>query len=901
MIGKTILQYKILEKLGQGGMGVVYKAEDTKLDRHVALKFLPLEVGASGQEKVRFIQEAKAAAALSHPNVCSVFDVQEHDGEMFIVMEFIEGQTLKDKLKGLNFRQAVEIGIQIADGLAAAHESGVVHRDIKPENIMVRRDGIVQITDFGLAKLRGVSRLTKEGTTVGTAGYMSPEQLQGHDVDRRSDIFSLGVVLYEMFTGERPFKGAHDAALMYEIISVDPPQLSSLKPGIDPDISRIVMECLQKDPADRYQSAAEVAKELRKIKRGSERFSAPQLRKPDAGKRESTDHAGLAVPGNRGRVRPAQVAGAVVVVGIIALLIWRPWITTAVPLQPVGRFVVPFPPGTSLELERDGLALSPDGRHLALILRGDSSAQLYLRDIDNFGMRPLAATAGLDVSRPFFSPDGQWLGFFANGKIMKLSLSGGSPVTICDALPGQASWGEEKTIVFMQRWGSHLWIVSSEPGSVPRPLTKLDVDAGERAHLLPWVLPGGRKALFTIWRGGALEDMVVAGVDLTTGEHSVVLTNGSMPSYLTTGQLVFMRGSTLMAALFDAKNVRVIGEAHPVLEKVLTDGSNAHAMYGVSDNGTLVYAQGEVEFGPSSIYLLEHGTKSREIAVRDGSIGYPRFSPDGTRLSVEIPGVLYQVGIYDLRRSVLTRVTFNGDNLAGVWLPDGSQITCLSNLDGKYEIYTIAADGSGMPQRLLDQPLTPPPPPHPFCWSPDAKYLAFVTFRNETGADISLFSRVDTPATRLLIATRANESNPSFSPDGRWISYVSDETGENEVFVQPFPPTGGRWRISTSGGKAPVWGRDGHSIFFQRNDEVISVRVTTTMGKNGATLVVGNEELFLSRPGLISFDLSPDGRTIAVSQTRTKDFADHVNVVVNWPEELKRQIAARGGDAASRE
>ena len=669
---------------------------------------------------------------------------------------------------------------------------------------------------------------------------------------------------------------------------------SGLKPGIDPELNRIVMECLQKDPADRFQSAAEVAKELRRVKRASDLFQIQHSRNSSGeNRRHLASVPGVAVSAGGRRVLRLALGACVVGVSAVALLLWRPWETKAFRDQPVGRFDLAFPGGSSLDFMRDGLALSPDGKHLALIVRKDSSSRLFIRDMDQFEMRPVAAASGLDISGVFFSPDGQWLGFFANGKMMKLSLGGGTPVTICDALPGEASWGEGGDIVFMQNWGSGLWIVSSEAGSVARPLTKLNPEAGERAHLLPCVLPGGSEALFSIWRGGAFQDNLIAIADLKTGDHRTILRGGSAPCYLKTGQIIFMRGSTLMASPFDARDLKVTGEPLPMLEKVLTNGSDAHAYFTVSDNGTLVYAEGGVEYLQTTITLVGSGMKSRRIESRGANFGFPFFSPDGNRLAVVIFGTVFQIGVYDLRRNTLTPLTFTADNVGPVWLPDGSQITFISNMDGRYQIYTTAADGGGTPQKLLDQGGAPPPPPRAYTWTRDAKNMAYVTFHKETGADIWLYSRVDTPSTRSLIATRANESNPSFSPDGHWIAYVSDESGTNEIYIQPFPPSGGRWRVSTSGGYAPVWSPDGRRILFERNDEIVSASVMPGGAKHGQTIVIGSEETFLVRKGLISFDLSPDGRSVVIGQTSTKASVGHINVVVNWSEELKEKLKSQ--------
>ena len=878
-------------------MGVVYRAHDTKLDRPVALKFLAPHLLASDTERARFAQEAKAAAALNHPGICSVIDfhaLAEPDApggsaQMFIVMEFVDGRTLRalmDAAPGrrLPLKQALDTGVQIADALAAAHHAGVIHRDIKPENIMVRKDGIVQIMDFGLARLRSSisPRMTLPGSAVGTAAYMPPEVVQGQDADHRSDIFSLGVLLYEMFAGEPPFKGAHAAALTYEIVNVDPPRVSSVRPDAGPNVDRIVSECLAKERTDRCQSAAEVAKELRRAKSAS---GSPAARDGQSAPSRATE----AIPGRvSDRKRFAVIGGIVLglVLGAGGLLLWQPWVRALPPPAPV-RFMMTLPGEATFQLRRDGLALSPDGRHLAFVARQDTSVQLFLRDMGSFDAYPVSATAGLDVSGPFFSPDGEWLGFFAGGKLMKLSLGGGAPETICDAAPGEASWGEAGEIVFMRAWGSHLWIVRDQPNSTPRPLTKLNPDGGERAHITPSMLPGGAEALFSIWRGGPIAENDIALVNLKNGEIRKILSGGAGARYVSPGRLVYASGSTLMEVPFSAKEGAVTGQPRAVIEHVLMNGGDGFSYFAVSENGTLAYAPGDVEFVPMSVSLVRHGAVVRHIESKSYNFGFPWFSPDGTRLSVDILGTNFQVGVFDLRSGILTPLTFTGDNIDAVWKPDGSALTFYSNIEGRYQLYTVPADGSGTPRRLFDMQGTFQPI---YSWRRDCRYLAYTVIAEKTGKDIWVYSTADSPATRPLVATAANEFNPCFSPDGRWIAYSSDESGLTEVYVQAFPGPGGRSRVSQHGGDFPRWSHDGREIFFLRNDDIISVPVIPATGPHAMTFSVGAEEHVVTRPGLITFDVSPVGPEIVVAQQVSRSSWNRIGVVVNWESELRARL-----------
>ncbi len=909
MTGETILHFKILEEIGRGGMGVVYRAEDTKLGRIVALKFLSPALSATDNDRARFVREARSASALDHPNICTIHDIQDYDGpappggspgrQMFIVMQYVEGRTLRQIEETgpvpLPMKQSLDIAVQIADGLAAAHEKGIVHRDIKPENIMVRRDGIVQIMDFGLA-IPGRSRatrLTGAGSTVGTAGYMSPEQVQGQDVDHRSDIFSLGVLFYELFAGRPAFRGVHDAALTYEIVNVEPTPISALRPGIDPEVDRLVKECMQKDPAERVQSAAEIAKDLRRLRRSSEgTHTGSPVRPRDA--EAAREHSGT--PLRSAALKrwlggaALMIAGAVLCAAV--LLFWGPGRTSSSGRQQVGRFVLPLPPHSAMTLDEDALAISPDGRYIAFIADDGSGSTIYLRDVGRFDAVPLQVTAGLHPRSPFFSPDAAWLGFFAGAKMMKVSLAGGTSETICEAAHvwGHASWGERGNIVFMKKWGAELYIVSSDAGSVPRPLTNMNFAAGERAHLLPVVLPGGKEALFTIWRGGDYGDNLIAAVDLETGVYRTVLTGGTGARYLAPGRILYTHGSTLMAAPFDVKSATVSGESIPVVDSVLTDGANIFPFFAVSENGTLAYVPGDVEFDPMTISLIENGSTVRRIETGSAHVGIPRYSPDGRLLSLDIFGPTYQVGVYDLRKSILTQLTFAGDNARMVWYPDGSRLAFGSNIEGLYQIYTVAVNGGGKPARLFDSK----DPPYPASWSRDSKNLAYVVESKETGTDIWVYSPGGSPQLRPLIASPANESSSVFSPDGRWIAYVSDESGRNEVYVQPFPSLDGRWRVSDGGGIAPRWGPDGRRILFSRQDDILSVPVSVAAGRNGPTIVLGKEERILARPGLTGFDVSPNGRTIAVSQAKRDAVAGHINVVINWGDELNQKLGGSG-------
>ncbi len=604
MIGQVISHYKILEKLGEGGMGVVYKAEDTKLDRLVALKFLPPHLAASEQDKARFVQEAKAAAALNHPNVCSIIDIQEHGGQMFIVMEFVDGQTLREKRGTISFKQATDIGIQIADGLAAAHEKGIVHRDIKPDNIMIRKDGICQIMDFGLAKLRSASskinRLTKEGSTVGTAGYMSPEQIQGQDVDHRSDIFSYGVVLYEMFTGQLPSGEFTKTALAYEIVNVDAAPMAVIKPDIDPALDAIVLDCLEKDVKERCQSVAEVARDLRRVKRESTRQRASRVTasRPvyvqSATMQAMTPEPASPEVQKKSLLLPWIISGLLFIIaaGAIAYTLFMKPVVPLPPLPVTRAYILP-PSRVNFNVSNGGhLAVSPDGKKVAFVASDTTGTnQLWVRPIESLTPVPLAGTDG--VSYPFWSPDGKSLAFFAGGKLKKIDAAGGPVVTICDAANGRGgTWNNAGIIVLAPNSIGGLFKVSSA-GGVPVAVTKLDTAGKVRNHRWPHFLPDGKHFIYTTQATATGTESDAIGIAALDSTVDSVLMRGNSNVEYASWVFAVHRQAMLMAQPFDTATFRLRGDAVPIAEQLQYSDARSRAMFSVSNNGVLIYQSGE--------------------------------------------------------------------------------------------------------------------------------------------------------------------------------------------------------------------------------------------------------------------------------------------------------------------
>ncbi len=900
MIGQRISYYEIREKLGEGGMGVVYKAEDTKLKRFVALKFLPSHLSTSGQEKARFIQEAQAASAINHPNVCTIYSVDEYEGNLFVAMEFVDGRTLRDMFtrqdegaSPLTARQAIDIGIQIAEGLAAAHEKGVVHRDIKPENIMIRKDGIVQIMDFGLAKIRHASskinRLTKEGSTLGTAGYMSPEQIQGQDTDHRSDIFSLGVVLYEMFTGQLPFKGVHETALLYEIVNVDPAPMSTVNPGIDPELDRIVLECLQKEPSERHQSVAEISKDFKRFKRESGRQTVSRvttarqpLRSPAINQPSS-----FALEAKRGV--PWPVVSIVLSLLLLAsgLMLWR----RPAPNAPSLRLSVSLPAEQAIETESlPVVAISPDGSRV--VYKADR--KLYQRRLDNFDTEPIAGTD--DATSPFFSPDGRWLGFFAGGKLKKVALSGGSPVILMDRATEArgATWSTGDIIVFAPRAGDGLFRIRSDGGGL-RQLTSPDTGRNERSHRWPRFLPDGKTVCFTIGTMDSpdyYEDASIASVNVETGERTNIMAGASTATSISTGYLVYSHNGDLYAAPFDLSNIKVTGSAFPVAERISGEQTTGAMNYSISTTGVLAYVPGQIA-----------GNEHRDLVLVDLNGNYstlpfppkfylePRISPDGRKVAVVVGSEKdFDIWICDLQQKTMSRFTSGGSNRSPVWSPDGQRIAYSDNDPSKLAVVIRRADGGGSPESIPIGYRN-----YVNDWSSDGKILIVSGSTPNAAGNIYVVPLAGDRKPLVWNETKFDEYQGSLSPDGKWLSYIYREHGTvGGTVVRSFPKGDARWQISVGGVAESHWSRDGRVLYYVTQEGLVAVPVTS-----GQSLTFGQARVVLKgyrRLGLesaMSFDLAPDQRHIlATRESGESSGVPQINVITNFYDEIQKAVSS---------
>lgn len=887
MIGQSISHYRILEKLGEGGMGVVYKAQDTKLNRLVALKFLPQQVSASESDKARFLQEAQAAAALNHPNICTIYGIEEHEKQTFIVMEFVEGKTLREKKEAVSSKQAIEIGIQIADGLAAAHEKGIVHRDIKPENIMIRKDGIAQIMDFGLAKLRAsgskITRLTKEGSTVGTAGYMSPEQVQGQDTDHRTDIYSLGVLLYELIAGQSPYKGVHETAIMYEIVNEDPAPLSSIKPDVDPELDAMVLDCMAKDPMDRVQSVAELARNLRRFKRESTRQRVSRITTTRQAFRPTLPEVQIEKPSWKRFFWPALVG----LVAIVALFFaWRLLRTGPSLDRPVLRFSVNLPTGAGLDFGFgfSPLAISPDGKYLAYTSSDVGKRGLTLRPMDQFTAQTLPGTE--DAADPFFSPDGQWIAFFQQDKLQKVSVFGGAPQEICEVKGNlRGGWWAPDNSIYYGHINKGVQRVPAGGGR-PEEATSLDTANGEISHRFPQLLPDGRTLIFTIKHSSisSFNEAVIVAQRLGTNERRVLIRGGTYGRYVPTGYLVYARGKSLYAAPFDYRQLEIKGPPAPILDGgMLNEGSGA-AGFDFSRTGFLVYVPGgPLPFANNTLGWIDRRGRSDSLSGGSKSFFDASISPDGQKIAVTLTAANDDIWVYHITRGTLTRLTFGGGNsYSPLWTPDGKYVVYNSEKGRSSNIFWKPWDGSGAEERLTESVNGQVPN----SWSPDGKLLAF-----QEAGDIWILPTENERKPWPFLQSSFNDHHAAFSPSGHLMAYASDESGKDEVYVVPFPKRGAKWQISIGGGSWPMWSRNGKELFYLKDKSVMQIDVTLQPAFSWSV----PRKLFDLPPTWFRIiDLAPDGQRFLVGLSRSQELrTTQVNVVLEWFKELDEKFASQ--------
>jgi serine/threonine-protein kinase len=880
--GARLGPYEVLTATGAGGMGEVYKARDTRLDRIVAVKVLSEQLATDPQFRARFELEARAISQLAHPNICTLHDVGEDHGTSYLVMEYLDGETLADRIArgALPLHDALPIAMQIASALDRAHRAGIVHRDLKPGNVFLTKAG-AKLLDFGLAKSSPVvvagtlsalptkppAAITAQGTILGTFQYMAPEQIEGLEADARTDIFAFGAVLYEMLAGKRAFEGNSQATLIGSIMALQPAPLSAFTPTAPPLLDRLVRTCLAKDPDDRYQSAHDVGLLLQSVNDAVAAPSQPAVRTTPS----------------RGWRWPA----AIVVAGAASAAV-AAFLTTASlrrePARPM-RFAMATPAAETFTAGPGGqnVAISPDGRHIVYHVNVGSNYLFYLRAIDQLNARPMGVEA---VQNAFFSPDSQWVGFYdlRARALKKMTIDGGTPVTITPlASMNGAWWADDDTIVFADGTSNGgLFRVPAAGGEAER-LTTLASDKGETDQRFPFVLPGGGAVLFTSAHGADVRQAEVIGLDLKTREQKTLIKGAFAARYVASGHLLFAQINTLLAVPFDPVRLELRGTPRPIQEGIGTKPS-AGANYTVSNDGTLVYAPGGA--GAITGRVVWVGRDGRDLGpVIESDLNtpaYPRISPEGRRLALNIAGDLW---VYDLGGRPPIKLTFDGGSFTALWSTDGRRLL-YENANGGLD--AIPADGStSKPEQV-----SPAVHFHPFGWLNGGSEVTGVQLGVPTVSDVVRFAPGSNAEVKPIVQTDVAEGTQgvAVSPDGAFIAYVTDVTGRPEVWVRPFPGPGAPLRVSANGGAEPQWSRDGRELYFLGDNETIMMSAFKP-GPEPAfeQPVVLFKTRFMRAGQPPSYDVAADGRFLLV---RPLEGQAAVNLIValHWFEELKHRV-----------
>ena len=898
MASQTISHYKVIIKLGAGGMGEVYRARDTRLDRDVAIKVLPASFASDADRLLRFEQEARATSALNHPNILTIYDIGSHEGSPFIVAELLEGEELRQLLNDgpLPQRKAVDFAQQIASGLAAAHEKGITHRDLKPENLFVTADGRVKILDFGLAKLRpqrsepagsGVATqkaITDPGVVMGTVGYMSPEQVRGQEVDYRSDIFSFGVILYEMLTGRRAFLRETMAETMTAILKEEPEEVTEINSRVPPQLQRIVSRCLEKKPERRFQSASDLG------------FAIEALSTPSGVRLDTAAALPAATESTLkeqlfSNARLAWIVAAVLLLGLLAALplAISKLRQTKPELPAIVRFDVQPPEKTALNMSRSpAITLSPDGTTMAFVGVSEGISRLYVRRRDDPAVRALAGTEG--ASDPVFSPNGKLIAFIADSALKKVPMDG--PVTslvkVGDARG--SSWASEETLVYSPGADTALFQISANGGE-PQQVSKLDVSKEERTHRWPQVLPGAKAVLFTVGTLDSPDSYELANIEaviLATGERRMLLQGANMARYAADGHLVFARGGGLYSVGFNADTLTTHGTPEPILQGVAGDQTTGAVHFSIAGDGTLAYIPGSPGANLRRLVWSDRSGNLQPVNLPPGQYNDIRISPDGSRLALLVGSSgSGDVWVYDFARATSTRLTFNVANASPVWSTDGKTIfyTEIGRTGNLTTVLRKPADGSREAEVMAS--LT------------NSAYIkviegdgasAILDYKIQTDrADIIGFT-LGQEAQRDLVTTPFNEYGAALSTDRRWLAYQSNESGRPEIYVRDLSGSGGRWQISIKGGEEPRWSPDGRELYYRNNDLFMSVAVETRSAfQAGTPKTLFNGTYNLGSNSGVSYDVDPKGgRFLMIRPAEDSTTPAQLRVVVNWFEDLRR-------------
>ena len=876
--GSRLGPYEIQSSLGAGGMGEVYKARDTRLDRTVAVKILPEALALDTQFRERFEREARTISQLDHAHICALYDVGEERGISFLVMQYLEGETLAARVQrgALAIQDALKIAVEIAGALEAAHRAGVIHRDLKPGNVMLTKSG-AKLLDFGLAKTNAVARsgasvlpttpvsITAQGTILGTFQYMAPEQVEGQEADARTDLFAFGAMLYEMVSGRPAFQGKTQASLIGAIMRDDPTLTPDFGVSLPPALGRVIRTCLAKNPDDRFQTAHDVALQLQWILEGGSQVGVPAP-------------APVASPGRQRAWLPWSVAAVATMAA--ALLGALPFLKTAAPRRMV-RFEVANPDGV---INVGAPRLSPDGRYLAFnATDGTGNTRIWVRQMSSLAAEPLTGTEA--AGRPFWSPDSRFLGFMADGKLKKIDVTGGPPQKICDAPTGaDGTWSPNGVILFDGRGSDPIYRVAAAGGT---PVIAVKPETARNEALVGWpeFLSDGRHFMYlamnqkpedTAYRVGALD----------SADTQPLASAQTQLAYAPPDRLLFVRDQTLVAQRFDEKAMKTTGDPVPLAERIGTD-SVGLATFSISREGTLAYRTGD----PGSRLLwVDRSGRDMDTLGDSGEYENPALSRDGSRLAFNLTDKSTRktdLWIRDLARGVNSRFTFGqGSNRVPLWSPDGSVIVFTSTRTGNGDLYTKPANGQGEETLLLKSDQLKAATD----WSRDGRYIAYQSF-SKTGADLWALPTFGDRKPVPILTTPFAESNGVFSPDGRFIAYRSDESGRNEIYVQPFLKGSGKWQVSTAGGSDPTWRSDGQEIVYRGVDQRLMAADVSVVGE---TFQVGvPRALFAARLNIVGnvrnrYAPTADGQRFLLIAPLGRDAMAPTTVVLNWDADIKR-------------
>ena len=885
--GSKLGPYEIQSPLGAGGMGEVYRARDTRLDRSVAIKILPSHLSDNPEARQRFDREARAISSLNHPNICTMHDVGHQDGIDFLVMEYLEGDTLADRLlKGpLPPDQVLKYAIEICEGLERAHKNGVVHRDLKPGNIMLTKTG-AKLMDFGLAKsvaanppsselaetlmTPGASHpLTAKGMVVGTFQYMSPEQVEGKEADARGDIFALGAVLYEMATGKRAFTGKNQASVVAAILASDPPPISAVQPMSPPALDRVIRNCLAKDPDDRFQSVHDLKLQLKWIAEGGSQAGLPSI---VTSRRK-----------NRG-ILAGVGAAALIAVTALTILFW-PKPPAARPIQSY----LPAPEDSTFILSDDDTAgpvtISPNGTYIAFVAMDKSGTKrIWVRTLSESTSKQLGGSEG--GIYPFWSPDEKWVAFFADGKLKKAPVNGGPVMALADAPRARGgTWNESGMIIFAPATQSSLFEVPANGGAT-KEITKIQMGV-HTTHRWPVWLPGGKKFLYlaTSHEHEGASDRNGIYVATPDGKETRFLLPADANVVVTPDHLLFVQNGNLMAQDFDADRAELKGDPVPVAESVIRNSGTWRAAFDASKNGILVFQAGSSAIG-SQLVWLSHESKPPVQLGETAIFHEMKLSPDGHRLAVALGDPSSALWVYDVARGVRTRLTFQGSVVTPVWSPDGRQVAFCARKSGPLDVYVKDAGGYGKEEVLVadnqDKALSD--------WSPDGRYLMYTATPGTLANSIWMLPLFGDHKPQLFMQAGAEAylMGGWFSPDGKWVAYTSRESGRSEVYVTNFPQPSGKWQISTAGGNQPRWRHDGKALLYMGIDRTL-MEASITLRSDGVD--AGTVQPYVKTNAITlrfggAYDLAPDGRVL-VNSTVGEDTRT-ITMVVNWAAALKR-------------